>query len=61
MKENKNVKGCRGCSACPGNLEEYGIAQMNPTKYCPDAYSDRAQYCGNYDNTKIDVLKETGK
>ena len=53
-KTVKTVKGCSGCVFCPSNLEEYGIAQNSPATYCPDAYSDRAQYCGKYDNTKLE-------
>lgn len=40
--------GCVSCPYGPGNFEEYAIAQKDPTKYCPDAYSDRAQHCEMY-------------
>ncbi len=40
--------GCSGCAYAPGNAEEAALAKQFPTMYCPDAYSERAMYCGNY-------------
>lgn len=46
------VKGCVGCIYSPKSYEEYCIATTNPKRVCPDAYTIKAQYCGNYDQTK---------
>lgn len=50
----EKCKGCAGCAYAPGNLEEYGIAQQNPSVYCPDAYSEKARHCGNFDRRKTE-------
>lgn len=44
-------KGCISCPYGPGNCEEWKIAQQNPSAYCPDAYSEKAQQCGMYDKS----------
>lgn len=45
--------GCKECAYAPKTYEEYCIAKSNPKRYCPDAYTVKALYCGNYDNKII--------
>lgn len=48
-------KGCISCPYGPGNCEEWMYAQQNPSAYCPDAYSEKAQQCGMYDKSADNV------
>ena len=52
-------KGCVSCPYGPGNFEEYAMAKQDPSTYCPDAYSERAQYCGMYDNPNGEIRMST--
>ncbi len=45
------MNGCISCPYAPGNCEEWMLAQQNPSAYCPDAYSEKAQQCGMYDKS----------
>lgn len=37
---------CEECKYSPKTYKEYCI---NPSRYCPDAYTEKAYLCGNYD------------
>jgi hypothetical protein len=43
---------CKKCKYSPKTYGEYCIAQSNPNIYCPDAYTEKASFCGNYDKLK---------
>ena len=40
---------CEECIYSPKTYEEYCLGQSNPSKYCPDAYTEKSHLCGNYD------------
>ena len=58
MKESCTCSGCSNCSHAPGNAEEFAMAKQDPTTFCPDAYTEKAQYCGN--NNKESSEEERG-
>lgn len=54
QKVRKQNMSCKECKHSPKTYEEYCIGQRNPSAYCPDAYTEKAQYCGNYDKSNAE-------
>ncbi len=48
---------CKECEYSPKTYEEYCKGQTNPSVCCPDAYTEKAQYCGNYDKSSAESEK----
>ena len=42
---------CEDCINSPKTYDEYCISKSCPGVYCPDAYTELAQYCGNYNKS----------
>ena len=49
---------CNECKHSPKTYEEYCMGQKDPSTYCPDAHTERAHLCGNYDNKEKDEEKK---
>lgn len=52
------MMGCENCKHAPKTYIEYCISQSCPHIYCPDAYTERAVYCGNYNAMKSSNVSE---
>ena len=44
-------RGCKNCPNAPQTYEEYCLSKCCPEKICPDAYTEVAYHCGNYEHT----------
>lgn len=44
-------RGCKNCPNAPQTFEEYCLSKCCPAKICPDAYTEVAYHCGNYEHT----------
>lgn len=49
---------CKNCKYSPKTYEEYCIGQSNPAVYCPDAYTERSQFCLMYEEDKEVLTNE---
>ena len=45
---------CSKCEYAPKTYEEYCISKKQPQSFCPDAYTEKAQYCGNYEKQQAE-------
>lgn len=55
-------RGCKNCPNAPQTFEEYCLSKCCPEKICPDAYTEVAYHCGNYEHTATEEreLNELG-
>ena len=44
--------GCKNCEYAPKTYEEYCMAFAHPEQYCPDAFTEIAMHCNNYDESE---------
>jgi hypothetical protein len=51
---------CKECSHSPRTYEEYCLSKSCPDKVCPDAFTERANNCGNY-NKNCGAIKNERK
>ena len=59
-------RGCKNCPNAPQTFEEYCLSKCCPEKICPDAYTEVAYHCNNYEHTateerELNILKEFHK
>lgn len=56
--KNANNNGCKNCKYAPTTFEEYNMVDGYS---CPNAYTEKARHCGNYEKSKAEseVTNET--
>lgn len=50
-------RGCKNCPNAPQTFEEYCLSKCCPGKICPDAYTEVAYHCNNYEHTATEERK----
>ncbi len=49
--KNTNNNGCKNCKYAPTTFEEYNMVDGYS---CPDAYTEKAQHCDDYEKSKAE-------